>query len=225
MTNLELMTILGNVRSEYILEAQKLRSGEEKKAIRKLSRKKLILIAAVISLLLLLVGCAAVLIALQRIDLGQTTFPQYAHEGLTANLVSTSGYVDSVNYQATQEWIDFLTTYDADRSLEQNRDHNGYILPDDYRVVDFRYGENEQVMCMVLRYSGGNLYGTEFYHRQLSNIKEDGTFAYSGGGADDGYARLRWENMQWVTEKVGPIGYGDNLKDVIWHPYPIDAQE
>ncbi len=30
MTNLELMTILGNVRSEYILEAQQLRSGEEK---------------------------------------------------------------------------------------------------------------------------------------------------------------------------------------------------
>lgn len=92
-------------------------------------------------------------------------------------------------------------------------------------VVDFRFGENEQVMCMVLRYYCGNIYGTEFYHRQLQLIKEDGTFFYSGGGDDDGWARLRWENMQWVTEKVGPIGYGDGLKDVIWYSYPVDAQE
>lgn len=90
-------------------------------------------------------------------------------------------------------------------------------------VVDFRFGENEQVMCMVLRYYCGSLYGTEFYHRQLSQIKEDGTFAYSGGGDNDGWAKLRWENMEWVTEKVGPIHYGDSLKDVTWYPYPVDV--
>lgn len=69
MTNLELLTILGNVRSEYILEAQELRSEEAKNAIRKLSRKKLILIAAVISLLLL-AGCAAVLLWLEDLPFG-----------------------------------------------------------------------------------------------------------------------------------------------------------
>lgn len=90
-------------------------------------------------------------------------------------------------------------------------------------VVDFRFGENEQVMCMVLRYYCGTIYGTEYYHRQMSNIKEDGTFAYSGGGDNDGWAKLRWENMEWVTEKVGSIYYGDNLKDVTWYPYPVNS--
>lgn len=170
MTNLELMTILGNVRSEYILDAQQLRSGEAKKAIRKLSRKRLILIAAVISLLLLLVGCAAVLIALQRINLGKTTFPQYGHEGLTVDLVSTSGYVDSVNYQATQEWIDFLTTYDADRSLEQNRDHNGYILPDDYRVYNCYTPQMQEKVDEICEKYGLQLAGPMYFTRESKEV-------------------------------------------------------
>lgn len=46
-------------------------------------------------------------------------------------------------------------------------------------VVDFKFGENEQVMCMVLKYDSGTVFGAEFYHRQMSHIKKDGTFAYS----------------------------------------------
>jgi len=135
MTSLELMTILGSVRSEYILEAQQLRSGEAKAAIRKMSRKRMIL-AAVISLLLLLLGCAAVLVGLQKIYIGRVTFPHYRHEGWTLDLVSINGYVDSANYQATQEWIDFEAAYDPDRSLLQNRESIGYEPPEDYWIYN-----------------------------------------------------------------------------------------
>lgn len=135
MTNLELLNILTNVRGEYILQAQELRSGQLKQ-LRMMHRKRIFLIAAVISLLLLLVGCAAVLIGLQKISLGRVTFPQYSQPGWTMDLVSTNGYLDSVNYQATREWIDFITNYDADRTLEQQKDSSGYTAPEDYRIYN-----------------------------------------------------------------------------------------
>ena len=135
MKELELLTILTNVRGEYILQAQELRSGQRKQ-LRVMHRKRIFLIAAVISLLLLLVGCAAVLIGLQKISLGRVTFPQYSQPGWTMDLVSTNGYLDSVNYQATREWIDFITNYDADRVLEQQKDSNGYKEPEDYRIYN-----------------------------------------------------------------------------------------
>lgn len=135
MKELELLTILTNVRGEYILQAQELRSGQRKQ-LRMMHRKRIFLIAAVISLLLLLVGCAAVLIGLQKISLGRVTFPQYSQPGWTMDLVSTNGYLDYVNYQATREWIDFITNYDADRVLEQQKDSNGYKEPEDYRIYN-----------------------------------------------------------------------------------------
>lgn len=151
MTNQELLTILGNIRGEYIVEAQKLRSGEARVAIRKLSLKRALLIAAIISMLLLLVGCATVWIALQKISLGQTTIPQYHQEGWTVDLVSTNGYINSANYKATQEWVQFINTYDADRSLEQNKGHNGYVLPDDYRVYNCYTAEMQEKVDDICR--------------------------------------------------------------------------
>lgn len=132
MKELDLLTILTNVKGEYVLQAQTFRSGQSK-LLRVMHRKRIFLIAAMISLLLLLVGCAAVLVALQKISLGKVTFPQYKHEGWTLDLASTNGYLDSVNYRATQEWLSFITSYDPDRSLEQEKDTNGYTAPQDYR--------------------------------------------------------------------------------------------
>ena len=86
-------------------------------------------------------------------------------------------------------------------------------------VVDFQFGENSQVMCMVLKWNSNseNVYGTEFYYRQMNQIKEDGSFAYSGGGDNDGWAKLRWENNSWVTLKVED---SDQKADVQWYSYP-----
>lgn len=87
-------------------------------------------------------------------------------------------------------------------------------------VVDFRFGENSQVMCMVLKWDSSSeiVSGTEFYYRQMSQIKEDGSFAYSGGGDNDGWAKLRWENDAWVTESVGDSSHKANIQ---WYSYPI----
>jgi hypothetical protein len=86
-------------------------------------------------------------------------------------------------------------------------------------VVDFQFGENSQVMCMVLKWDSNSetVYGTEFYYRQMNQIKEDGSFAYSGGGDNDGWAKLRWENSTWAKEHVEN---SDHKTDVQWYSYP-----
>ena len=87
-------------------------------------------------------------------------------------------------------------------------------------VVDFRFGENSQVMCMILKWDNSNetVSGTEFYYRQMSQIKEDGTFAYSGEGEHDGWARLRWDNNEWVIETIED---SSQKSDVQWYSYPV----
>ena len=87
-------------------------------------------------------------------------------------------------------------------------------------VVDFCFGENNQVMCMVLKWDNcsESVSGTEFYYRQMSQIKEDGTFAYSGGSDNDGWAKLRWENDSWVIETVED---SSQKSDVQWYSYPV----
>lgn len=82
-------------------------------------------------------------------------------------------------------------------------------------VVDFQFGENSQVMCMVLKYESNNasVSGTEFYFRQMNDIKEGGSF-YSS----DGWSRLHFNqtNSQWETV---PTEDGDDKADVQWMPY------
>ena len=87
-------------------------------------------------------------------------------------------------------------------------------------VVDFRFGENSQVMCMVLKWDSisENVFGMAFYYRQMFQIKEDGSFAYSGCGDNDGWAKLRWENNTWVKENVED---SDQKADVQWYSYPF----
>lgn len=87
-------------------------------------------------------------------------------------------------------------------------------------VVDFRFGENGQVMCMVLKWDSSRetVSGTEFYYRQMSRIKEDGSFAYSAGGDNDGWAKLRWENGVWVIETVED---SSQKPDAEWYSYPV----
>ena len=56
----------------------------------------------------------------------------------------------------------------------------------------------------------------------MSQIKEDGSFAFSGGVDNNGWARLRWENDAWTTETVGD---SSDKTDVQWHSYPITTDE
>ena len=88
-------------------------------------------------------------------------------------------------------------------------------------VVDFRFGENEQVMCLVLKYENGTIYATGFYYRQMYQLKSDGTFAASGGAGDSGWYRLAWENMSWITEQVPDEEDCESKPDAPWQIYDL----
>ena len=133
MKELELLTILTNVRGEYILQAQELRSGQRKQ-LRMMHRKRIFLIAAVISLLLLLVGCAAVLIGMQKVSLGHMVFTDSREETFGKDVISLHGYIDSPEYQAVLEWMEFEDSYDSDKTLLHQADANHYMPPPDYEA-------------------------------------------------------------------------------------------
>ena len=87
-------------------------------------------------------------------------------------------------------------------------------------VVDFRYGENEQVMSLVLKYQeSGVVFATEFSYRQMYQLKSDGTFHASGGEDTDGWYRLVWENMSWVMERVPEEENCESKPDAPWQIY------
>lgn len=114
MIELELLTILNNVRGEYILEAQELRSRQRKQPLRRMHRKRIFLIAAIVSLLLLLVGCAAVLISLQKVSLGHMKFTDSWEETFGKDVISLHGYMDSPEYQAVLDWMEFENSHNPD---------------------------------------------------------------------------------------------------------------
>ncbi len=136
MKELELLIILNNVRSEYIMEAQQLRSGEAKAAIRKISRKRMILIAAVISLLLLLVGCAAVLLGLQDLTFGLASRPYIDTPETPREFISLQGFAGTPEYLAGKEWLTFRESYDTDMKLMKSARFDDYVEPEEYWVYD-----------------------------------------------------------------------------------------
>lgn len=133
MKELELLTILTNVRGDYILQAQDLRSGNRKQ-LHLMHRKRIFLIAAVVSLLLLLVGCAAVLISLQKVSLGHMIFTDSWEETFGKDVISLHGYMDSPEYQAVLEWMEVENSYDYDKPPLHQADANRYMPPPDYEA-------------------------------------------------------------------------------------------
>ena len=104
---------------------------------------------------------------------------------------------------------------------------------------------------LVIRYDGNNgAAGYSFTYRQMIDLKKDGTFGYSGGIADTGYARMVFDEDGWKYQKIGYVTekesgvvfyWGDNEVDqdtywkrvtiqnakenAQWNPYPSDRYD
>ena len=141
MTRLYLLDALGDVRSDFVLEAQALRSGAQcKKAV---PRRRLLLIAAVIGLSLLLVGCAvAYALHLKDLSLGiysRETVPTYYDDSgnpiptepqaAPHSIVSLQG---AANRQAFAEWQAFLEQSDPQSN---QTDRYAAFIPENFRDI------------------------------------------------------------------------------------------
>ena len=128
MTSQELLSILGNVKNEYVLQAQKLRSGEARPQVLRLQKRRVMLIAAIVALMLLLVGCAVYVWSMKDLIFSTTSvWEQPAYR------LSLQGFTGSPGYQATKEWFEFLDTYDDDGSLLENALYDDYVEPEAYK--------------------------------------------------------------------------------------------
>lgn len=118
MTSMELFDILGNARDSYVVEVQKIRSGEAPVRTKKMPMKRMLLIAAIIALTLLLVGCAvAYVLNLRDMAFGEEVREYYDGSSQTVTLLSIQGIEGTPGYQATKEWYEWLETYDTDMSV------------------------------------------------------------------------------------------------------------
>lgn len=145
MTALELMYQLGTIEDKYVLETAQARETVRHRP--KLSRG--LLIAAVIAAALLLAGCAAVLLNLNAMRLGQwqpvkpDTIDAYGDPVPTEiprDVLSLQGTAGSPNYLAAQEWFTFTESYDPD--YEKLHGSNDFQPPDAY----YSYGCYTQEM-------------------------------------------------------------------------------
>ena len=76
-----------------------------------------------------------------------------------------------------------------------------------------RLAENDStdLGMLVIRYDNNRAIGYEFTYRQMIDLKADGTFAYSGGTNDTGYAKLRFSEGSWEYEKICNIVENDDI--------------
>lgn len=147
MTTMDLLDILGDVRGEFLLEAQQLRAGEKGK--KGSPRRRILLIAAVILLGLLLVGCAVgYMLRLGDLTLGtvaRESVPTYYDEA--GNPIPTeasaaprsSVSLQGPNRQAYAEWLAFLEQYKpsetAAAQLEATQGRSAQALPENCRDI------------------------------------------------------------------------------------------
>lgn len=122
MSGQELFRALGNIREEYIEEAEFVAVP-----VRRLRRP--LFIAAAVLLVLALVGCAVVYaMKMENLKLGEQTgygeyWPQDEPNPIRVEVPETvltlSGLKGSANYQAALEWYDFNQNYDPDGTLRE----------------------------------------------------------------------------------------------------------
>lgn len=130
MTSMELMELLGSVKDSYVKDAYQ--PGK------RISYRRMVLIAAVITLALLLVGCAvAYVLSLESLKAGEPiTKTTYDDVTYTYQRISLQG----VNREALDEWNRFRDEYDPDG---EKYDCGGVEIPENYREA---YGCYSQEM-------------------------------------------------------------------------------
>lgn len=82
MKAMDLLVGFGSVKDSYVISAEEFRQGKQKAQIKRLSTRKIWLIAAVIALTLLLVGCAVVyVLSLHDMKIGEYSVTKPEHYG------------------------------------------------------------------------------------------------------------------------------------------------
>ena len=122
MKTMELLVSLDNVKDAYVIGAEDFRQGRQGK---RLSVKRVWLIAAAVALMLLLVGCAVVyMLRMQDLTVGEwkDDVPVVFDENGNRIPIETREptillSLQNTNMEALAEWVEFTENYDKDHTV------------------------------------------------------------------------------------------------------------
>ena len=69
-------------------------------------------------------------------------------------------------------------------------------------VLFLRVNGNDFYGCEILHAENNEVYGYCLPYRAFNNLKEDGTFTFSGGAANSGVATIKFENQTCYTNEL-----------------------
>lgn len=224
------------------------------------------------SALILLAGCLAIILCFmhgnEKND-SEVTESEDMLSASTATAAETGSMGSGENVQGMFERVlsgeeDFLDRDQAQRmTIKEYCENFGIISQVDVAITRYAaadldadgmqelllwitINETNDYGVLALRYDG-NVTGYTFAYRQLSDLKKDGTFHYSGGAANHGTARLKFSDLGWEYVIIGAVEENDSAisfswsgesvsedefwacfnaqsekENVEWHPYPAD---
>lgn len=85
------------------------------------------------------------------------------------------------------------------------------------RVLRVAMNDDADHALWVLHCQNGEIQGQLFYHRQLGQLKADGTFWWSGSASDSGAAKLVFDEA-WHYAEVPVEGFNEK-EDVTWQSF------
>ena len=238
MTELEFLELLSDVHGGYIRQADAFRQGQLRITKKKHPMVTALQILSTAAMFVAILGagylclCSQMKMAAQKPDRESTVMATGSEAMDTGTDWQLAVLGDELPfYDLENENSVTLSQFCED--LSQAMGPGEAPKPDRYTSLDLDGdGQKELVVefrgigdlpRLVLGYFDGELRGSIYYNRQMDQIKEDGTFYYSGGIGNRGWARLQKFDGHWVEEELE----GDyfSLPDTLWTQWvPQDTE-
>ena len=238
MTELELLELLSDVHGGYIRQADAFRQGQLRITKKKHPMVTALQILSTAAMFAAILGAGYLGLRSQMKKAAQATDSESMVMATGSEAMDTETQWqlavlgDELPFYAL-ETENSVTLSQFCEDLSQAMGPGDVPKPDRYTSLDLDGdGQKELVVefrgtgdlpRLVLGYFDGELRGSIYYNRQMDHIKEDGTFYYSGGIGNRGWARLQKFGGHWVEEDLE----GDyfSLPDTLWTQWvPQDTE-
>ena len=238
MTELELLELLSDVHGGYIRQADAFRQGQLRITKKKHPMVTALQILSTAAMFVAILGagylclCSQMKMAAQKPDRESTVMATGSEAIDTGTDWQLAVLGDELPFYDLEN-ENSVTLSQFCENLSQAMGPGEAPKPDRYTSLDLDGdGQKELVVefrgigdlpRLVLGYFDGELKGSIYYNRQMDQIKEDGTFYYSGGIGNRGWARLQKFDGHWVEEDLE----GDyfSLPDTLWTQWvPQDTE-
>ena len=229
MTELELLELLSDVHGGYIRQADAFRQGQLRIVKKKHPMVTALQILSTAAMFVTILGagylglCSQMKMAAQKPDSESTVMATGSEAMAKGTDWQLAVLGDELPFYALENESS-VTLSQFCENLSQTMGAGDVPKPDRYTSLDMDGDGQEEMIVefrgtgdlprLVLGYFDGELRGSIYYNRQMDQIKEDGTFYYSGGIGNRGWARFQKFSGHWVVEQLE--GDYSGLPDTVW---------